>query len=116
MIDVDERNYYIQKHLLLTNLDKLCTIPYRNILLTFPQILEYYVKYDCELENCMQKTDGFICEYHHDEILKENALVTVCESCCKILKIEIKESKPITRYILVKDCMRCQRQIEPGMF
>ena len=74
------------------------------------------MNYDCEIENCMEKTDGFLCEYHLKEVHSDNALVTVCENCCKILKIEIKESKPTTRYILVKDCMRCQSQIDAGMF
>jgi len=63
--------------------------------------------YDCEIEGCVNKTDGFLCEPHEDQALDESNSIEVCERCNKILKIK-KREKDGPRYTFVTNCMWCR--------
>lgn len=64
--------------------------------------------YDCEIEGCVNKTDGYLCEYHAKEILDDNKFIVICNLCNKIMQIKDKEFPEFPRYIIAEDCMRCR--------
>ena len=68
--------------------------------------------YDCEIDKCMNKTNGFLCEVHEEQALDETNRIIVCENCNKILGIEDRKEektlRKLPRYRFVKDCMRCR--------
>jgi len=73
--------------------------------------------WDCEIEGCVNKTDGFLCETHQDKALVQANIIVVCEQCNKITKIkEPKEGDDMQgkrpRYEFVTDCMRCRPQTD----
>lgn len=70
--------------------------------------------YDCEIEGCANKTDGYLCEHHTNQAQDESYQVWVCENCNKIIKIVKKKSPKIPRYSMVKDCMRCRQKEDPS--
>jgi len=73
-------------------------------------------KYDCEIEGCVEKTDGFLCENHAEEAQDEDMKLIVCANCLKMLRIE-KRNKVKQKYEFVEDCMRCRRiQIDDNFF
>jgi len=69
--------------------------------------------YDCEINGCVNKTDGFLCEPHQDQAVKETNIIVVCENCNKILSIKERKDRLGPRYEFVKDCMRCRPETEP---
>lgn len=72
--------------------------------------------YDCEIEGCTNKTEGYLCDYHLKEaLLDKEVVITICDTCLKILKIEKKPGYDGDRYVIAKDCMRCRPidQIDP---
>ena len=68
------------------------------------------MQYNCEIEGCMEMTDGYLCEHHSTEALKRNMQITICDNCNKIVAIKEGHDKP--RYLFVKDCMRCRQREE----
>jgi len=70
------------------------------------------VQYNCEIEGCMEMTDGYLCESHSTEALKRNMQITICDACNTIIAIKEGNDKP--RYLFVKDCMRCRQREEPS--
>lgn len=70
--------------------------------------------YDCEIEGCINKTEGYLCEFHSKQAQDETNQVWVCETCNKIIKIVKRESPEIPRYYMVKDCMRCRQREVPS--
>jgi len=72
--------------------------------------------YDCEIENCTNKTEDFLCTFHELEAKNENMQIVICGVCNKIVEIK-RRTRSEARYIFVTGCMRCDpHQIEPGMF
>jgi len=70
-------------------------------------------EYDCEIERCPNKTDGFLCEEHQELATRKDSRVKVCGNCNKLLAIDAMDMSrgKFTKYMIEKDCMRC-RQIE----
>jgi len=57
------------------------------------------MQYDCEIENCMGKTNEFLCEEHNWQANNENMQVIICEECLKILRMQRRKTKLEPRYI-----------------
>lgn len=71
------------------------------------------LEFDCEIEGCLNKTNGFLCEVHSGEALLEFNKIVICDGCNKIIRIEKRKNKE-KRYHFIKECMGCsyRHQIE----
>lgn len=73
--------------------------------------------YDCEIEGCTNKTDGFLCETHSNQAQNENMQIVVCDKCNKIIAIRRRKRKD-KRYFFVRECILCESQTDqenPGL-
>ena len=69
--------------------------------------------YDCEVEGCFEKTDGYLCKKHAREAEEGN--VVTCGFCGRIKRIEPSMDGK-QKIIYEKNCLRCKSRyhIERG--
>lgn len=70
--------------------------------------------YDCEIEGCANKTDGYLCEFHVREAFRDEKKIVVCEKCDKIIQI-LDRPNGAPKYDIVKDCMVCRLNEQRGL-
>ena len=63
----------------------------------------------CEIENCKEQTDNFLCARHSKMAKSDFAKFKICQKCNVIIEVRIdKKLKAESRYTFVDECETCR--------